>query len=106
MTRKRFLFILLFIDFALLSGWSLWHVGFIGIFEAGLDNPGSIQIFVDLFIAAGIALGFIWQDAKKKGINAVPYVIVTAALGSFGLIAYMIRRESAPATSKAPEAMA
>ena len=99
MTRKQLLYVFLFIDFAILSGWSMYHVGFIGIFEAGVNNPGSIQIFVDLFIAASIAMGFIWQDAKRLGVNAIPYLVVTAALGSFGLIAYLIRRESAKASA-------
>lgn len=92
MSKLRLFLIFLFIDFALLSGWAVYHVGYLGIFEAGLANPGAIQLFVDLLIVCGLGIGVMWADAKKQGINAVPFVLLTCVLGSFGLMAYLIRR--------------
>ena len=94
MTRKQILFIFLFIAFAILSSWATYRVGIAGIFAAGMNNPGGIQIFVDLIIACSVAWTFMWPDAKRRGINPMPYVIGTLALGSFGLLGYVIRRES------------
>lgn len=101
MTRKQILFIFLFIGFAILSSWSTYQVGISGIFKAGMDNPGGIQIFTDLIIACSVAWGFMWPDARRRGINPIPYLIGTLALGSFGLLAYMIRRESSPVPASA-----
>lgn len=93
MNRKQRLLAFIFIDFALLSGWALYHVGYMGVLEVAIQHPGSTQVFVDLAIALGIGFAFIWPDAKRRGINPLPYLVVALFLGSFGPLAYLIRRE-------------
>lgn len=102
MSRKQLLFAFLFLDFALLTGWSLYHVGYLGIFEVAIQNPGGTQVFVDLAIAVAISLGFIWQDAKKLGINAIPYFIAAPFFGSLALLIYLVHREGAKRRSALP----
>jgi hypothetical protein len=102
MSKLRLFLIFLFIDFALLTGWAIYHVGFMGIFEAAMSGPGAIQIFVDLVIVCGLGIGVMWADAKKQGINPLPFVIVTCVIGSFGLMAYLIRRGFQSEPTRAP----
>jgi hypothetical protein len=53
--------------FAAFSLWVLMQVGFIGIWQGGFANLGSLQITVDLVIACAIGVGFIARDCRAQG---------------------------------------
>jgi hypothetical protein len=91
--RKMLLWFVL-IDFAALTAWAVWHVGYVGIFEAGLASPGSIQVLVDLVIALSLACTWMIADARRRGVAAWPWVAATLLLGSLAPLVYLIRRES------------
>lgn len=93
MNRSLLAYLAVFLGFAALSAWALIEVGYMGVIQVLWAGPGETQVFVDLAIALSISLGFIWPDAKARGISPVPYLLVTLALGSFGPLAYLIRRE-------------
>lgn len=66
--------------------------GLIGFFEAVFDNTATVQVLLDLAVAATIALGFIWRDAQKRGLPFAPYLVATIFLGSIGLLSYLLHR--------------
>jgi len=79
--------------FALLTLRAIHAVGYLGIFAAGLDNWGAAQIFADLVILAVLAMSWMVADARARGLNPWPFVLVTVAAGSFGPLAYLLWRE-------------
>lgn len=93
MNRKTLLIAFVIVDFALLTAWAIVEVGYLGIFAAGLANPGALQILVDLVILGVLACGWMIADARRRRTNPWPYVLVTLFLGSFGPLLYLLRRE-------------
>lgn len=86
MTRPLALVALL--AFGTLSAWAVAAVGYFGILEYHLKNPGGIQVLVDLVLACTISMAMIVADARRRGSNPWPYVALTLPLGSIGLLAY------------------
>ncbi len=88
-------------------------LGFLADHEKG---GWSLQIFVDLVVAATSFWIVAVPDARARGIRVWPYVALTPFLGSIALLAYFVHRglrgqgPSAPviasrtrATSSSPE---
>ena len=100
-TLKQWILWLVLIDFGLFSGWVMWQVGYLGIWQAGLSSPGAQQILVDLVIAAGLICSWMVVDARKCGVNPWPWVLVTLAAGSFGPLAYLLWREYSSVSAEA-----
>jgi len=102
MNWRVLLILVLLADFAVVTGWAMSEVGYVGIFAAGLSGPGAIQILVDLVIVCGLAMVWMVFDAGRHGLNPWPYVLLTVFAGSFGPLVYLLRREwgqGAPAPS-------
>ena len=93
---KKYLPILILADFAALTLWAVvsggWS-GFIEFFSSG--NPWVYQVSADLVIALSVASYLIYRDAKTRGISPAPYVALTLTTGSFGPLAYLMKRSSA-----------
>lgn len=83
---------IILIAFSLFSGYVVYQYGYIGLFEQGLANAATLQIFLDLTIALSLVLIWMWQDARKQGISPLPYVVLTLTLGSIGPLVYLVRR--------------
>lgn len=92
---------LLLADFSALSAWAVWEHGYLGIFAAAMTNAATMQLAADLVIALGLIGLWMWKDARERGINPVPYLLIGAALGSFGPLLYLLRRERVEAPSPA-----
>lgn len=92
-------------DFVALTGYAVYHYGYLAFFDLHAANAIQIQIFVDLIIALTFVMIWMWRDASARGISPIPYVVLTLLLGSIGPLAYMIRRE-ATEPSVAGEALA
>lgn len=78
------------IVFAAFSLWVLMQIGFLGIWQGGFANLGSIQITADLVIACAIGMGFIARDCRAQGRAWWPWALLTLAAGSIGLLAYLL----------------
>lgn len=85
--------ILVILTFGALSAEALIETGYFGIFQMHMQSWAGMQVLTDLVIAC--LLGCIWmvRDAGARGLNAWPFVLVTLALGSFGLLFYLVFRE-------------
>lgn len=80
----------LLLALGLYSAYAVWQVGVLGIFQAGLANPGALQILLDLVVMALLMLGLMWRDARATGRRFWPYAVLTLAAGSFGPLAYWL----------------
>ena len=88
----RFLVALVLVDFVGLTIWAVSVHGFVGLFEAILASPAGILAFVDLSIALSLAMIWMWQDARRRGVSPLPYCAVTLATGSVGPLLYLLLR--------------
>ncbi|HBQ11593.1 MAG TPA: hypothetical protein DEF51_10675 [Myxococcales bacterium] len=90
---------LLFLDFAAFTGYTIYQEGALGLAEAVTSSWWAGQITLDLCICAFFGCLWVWRDAKKRGLNPLPYVIAVPFTGSLALLVYAIRRQSAPSSA-------
>lgn len=81
---------LIALGFGAFSLWALLQVGYLGIWQGGLANPGSQQIMLDLVVACTLLIGFIARDCRAQGRPWWPWAVLTLVLGSFGPLAYLL----------------
>lgn len=88
----RLVWILLLIGFAALNIYAVVAGGLSGLmgFLGNLGPWGTLAV-VDLLIALTVALAFIWQDARSRAVNPLPYVALTLLTGSIGVLVYLVR---------------
>jgi hypothetical protein len=79
--------------FTALSFYALEVHGYVGFFEAALSTPAGVTALVDLVIALSLATFWMWGDARERALPFWPYALVTLALGSVGVLSYLIHRE-------------
>ena len=81
---------LVLLAFADLNAYVLWQYGFVGFWELATANAATIAALVDLTIALSLITVWMWRDARRRGITLVPYLALTATLGSVGPLLYLI----------------
>jgi hypothetical protein len=94
--------LLVLAGFSALSLYAIAEVGYFGIWQAGLAGSGALQLLVDLVIACLLIVFWMVRDARERGLNPWPFVLVTLGGGSFGPLLYLLWREwkkPAPAAS-------
>ncbi len=101
MNWKTWLIVLVLLDFLALSGYAMTQVGYWGIWMAGLDNWGALQILVDLVIACCLIGTWMIIDARQRGLNPWPFVLITLVAGSIGPLLYLLKRQTSPRISAA-----
>lgn len=79
--------------FGALTAKALVDVGVWGIFEPHFTTWGGAQVFADLVILALLSCFWMAADARRRGTSALPFVLLTLAIGSFGPLLYLIVRE-------------
>jgi Terpene cyclase DEP1 len=78
--------------FSAFSAYVVYEYGYIGLFEHALTNAATVQVLLDLTIALGLVIVWMWRDAPKHGIAPLPYLLLTLTLGSIGPLLYLLRR--------------
>lgn len=78
--------------FAAFSTWAMWQVGYFGIWQGAMANPGSWQVLIDLIVACGLICVWMVIDAREHGRNPWPFVAITLTAGSFGPLFYLLSR--------------
>ena len=76
-----------------LTGKALWEVGLWGIIEPHFRSWGAAQVFTDLVIMGLLGCVAMVADARRRGVAAWPWVVLTLATGSFGPLIYLLVRE-------------
>lgn len=94
MSVRLLVLLLVTAAFGVLTAIALADVGYLGIFLPHFQAWGPAQVFADLVILA--VLGCVWMvaDGRERGLPAWPFVAVTLAAGSFGVLFYLIWREA------------
>jgi hypothetical protein len=92
---QRSLLIVTLILFGALSAAALWQHGYFGIFALHFQTFGGAQVLTDLVIALTLVMVWMWHDARATGRNVWPWIAMTLAFGSFGLLLYLLSRKTA-----------
>ncbi|MDH5676257.1 MAG: hypothetical protein OEZ06_29320 [Myxococcales bacterium] len=94
MNFKTFFFAALGLYFIALTGWAIYDAGSATAILAWLDSPLGLQVVADLLTALTFAALWIARDAKQRGINPLPFVLLMVLLGSGGPLLYMAMRSA------------
>ena len=97
MSRTTLLLIVVLAAFGAFSFYAMLEVGYFGIWRAGLQGIGALQILCDLVISCLLVSSWMVIDARRNGRKAWPYVLLTLATGSFGPLFYLLLRPQANA---------
>lgn len=87
---KKIIPVLVLLSFSVLSvelAIAGWNEG-INAFK----SPWALQVAIDLCIACWFSAMWMRKDAKKHGINALPFLIALPFVGSLSTLAYVVRR--------------
>jgi hypothetical protein len=79
--------------FGALTVAALLDVGYWGLLAPHFQSLGAGQVLADLVILALLSCVWMVGDARKRGVSAWPYVMITLAAGSFGVLFYLLARE-------------
>jgi len=101
MSNRLLVLIVVIVAFSALSVMALLDVGYLGIIEPHFKTWGAGQVLADLVIALTLVVIWMADDARAKGINPWPFVVVTLFAGSFGPLLYLAMREL-KASAQAP----
>lgn len=77
------------------GGYSLWVIagwGLTGFLALAAREPWGMQLLLDLAIACWFGGTWMVRDARRRGIAAWPFVVVTVLAGSIGLLGYAVLR--------------
>ena len=94
MNAKQIGLSLVLADFVVLTGYAVYHYGYLAFFDFHAATAINLQVFVDLVIALSFVIVWMWRDARARGISPIPYLVMTLFLGSIGPLVYLIRREA------------
>ena len=93
MNVKQLVLEAVLLGFSALTAYAVYQHGYIGFFEQLLTTSSvTVATLVDLSIALGLIVLWIWQDARERGVSPLPYLVLTFALGSVGPLLYLLRR--------------
>jgi len=90
MNLNTVLLLVVFAAFGALSLVALAEHGYFGLFLYQFQTTAGWQVLADLAVACGVGIIWMLGDARRNGRQAWPYVLMTLALGSFGLLAYLL----------------
>jgi len=91
MNKKQWGLAFVLADFLALNAYVVYRYGYLGFMREAVSTLAGTAILIDLTIALTLVLSWMLNDARKRGISAVPYVVVTLFLGSVGPLAYLLR---------------
>ena len=92
MNRKQLALSTALIVLLAMDAYSVYLYGYIGFFQMVLANFAGVTAFVDLLIALVLIIVWMGDDARERNVSALPYLLLTIALGSIGPLLYLIRR--------------
>src|SRR5262245_29366025 len=97
----RLLVGVVFVAFAGLNLYVVEQYGYLGFWQLVTANAATIAAMVDLTIALTLVTVWMWRDARARGIVLVPYLVLTATLGSIGPLLYLLLHGRAASSGKA-----
>jgi Protein of unknown function DUF2834 len=92
MNRKQLALSAVLVAFVAQEAYAIYLYGYIGFFRMMFANFATITAMVDLIIALTLVMVWMGDDAEQRKVSALPYLLITLALGSVGPLLYLIRR--------------
>jgi hypothetical protein len=92
--RYKSVILLVTVAFGALTALALLEHGYWGVWEPQFKSIANVQVLVDLCIALGMVLFWMWHDAKKNNLLFWPWLLITLVAGSFGPLLYMMFRKT------------
>lgn len=99
MSLKTTSITLVLLVFGVFSGYVMYQIGYTGIWRAGFSGLGEMQILADLVIACAVIGLWMIGDARARGINPLPYLLLVLVGGSLGVLLYLLRRQAVTRTT-------
>ncbi len=94
MNMRSFALAAVLLDFVALTVWAILNTSWVAFIEL-VSSPMGIQVCVDLTVALIFSSVWIYRDAKARGVNPVPWLVLTWTTGSPGPLAYALSRSMA-----------
>jgi hypothetical protein len=89
---KQFGLALALVGLAALNAYGVYLYGPVGFMRLMLANAAGVAAFVDLVIALTMVAVWMIRDAAQRGVNPLPYLLLTLFAGSIGPLIYLIVR--------------
>lgn len=93
MSPRKVVILLVLTPFVL---FTLWVVatggGMAEVAAAFVVNPWISQVTLDLVVALSMVCTWIWQDARRRGKNPLPWIVATTFTGSIAPLFYLLTR--------------
>lgn len=102
MSVSLLVLLVVLVAFGGVTAMALADVGYLGIIAPHFHSWGAGQVLADLVILAVLACMWMVNDARRRGTNPWPFVVVTLVAGSFGPLCYLVLREVASGTRSRP----
>lgn len=93
MNIRVVILLLVLIAFVGFSSWVMLDIGYIGIWAAGFQSLGAMQILFDLVISCLVFSWWMLGDARARNVNPVPWLLAIVATGSIAILVYLLVRE-------------
>lgn len=87
---QRTLLIVVLAVFSVVTALALWQHGYWGVLEPHFKSWGAAQVFLDLVIALGLFMLWMWRDARQSGRAFWPWAALTLVAGAFGPLIYLL----------------
>jgi hypothetical protein len=91
--NRLFFYLALLGIFVVFTAQAAWEHSYLELWAFTMKGSAHRQIFADLFIACVLFSSWMVGDARARKKRAWPFLLLTVATGSLGLLAYMIWRE-------------
>lgn len=79
-----------FVAFSALTAYALHAHGLCDTLHQAVATPANVMFSTDLVIALSLVSAWLWRDARTRGVNPWPFLLLTATLGSVGPLLYLI----------------
>ncbi|TFH25105.1 MAG: DUF2834 domain-containing protein [Myxococcales bacterium] len=90
----------LFVILAAFTAYTVWVIVNSGslteVIAVFSGNPWPLQVTIDLALALSLVSVWVWNDARSRGVNPLPWLIATCFVGSIAPLAYLLLRPEAP----------
>ena len=80
------------LPFTAYSVWVIAGHGYTGFLSLAAREPWGMQMLLDLVLACSFGVGWMVHDARKHRITTWPFIAMTIAAGSCGLLGYVVYR--------------
>jgi len=90
---KTLVLALVLAAFSAFNVYALEVYGYVGFFEALLSSSAGVLVFTDLVITLSLVMLWMVGDARERALPLWPYLALTLAFGSVGVLSYLIHRE-------------